>query len=137
MPSRFTGPIQVLTSHGTFSGGEECAYDLQTQKRATLVGETTGGGAHPGGVVLIGHDLMAFIPRGRPINPVTHDDWEKIGVKPDVAVPAAEAMKTAYVALVEQQLSRAKDPDFKRQLEDLLARARAGKVELPSYTPKD
>lgn len=136
VPSRFTGPIEVLTSHGTFSGGEECAYDLQTQKRATLIGETTGGGAHPGDEVTIGHDLVAFIPKGRPINPVTHGDWEKIGVKPDVSVPAVDAMKTAYVALVEQQLSRAQDPEFKEQLQDLLSRAKAGKVELPSYTPR-
>ncbi|RNF83078.1 hypothetical protein EER27_11195 [Lysobacter psychrotolerans] len=40
---RYTRPVYVLTSKQTFSGGEECAYDLKTQKRASLVGETTGG----------------------------------------------------------------------------------------------
>src|SRR5581483_7175780 len=39
-------PVYVLTSHTTFSGGEEFTFDLKTQKRATIVGETTGGGAH-------------------------------------------------------------------------------------------
>mgnify|MGYP006172841431 CR=1 FL=1 len=42
--TRYTGPVFVLTSSDTFSGGEEFAYDMQTQKRGTLIGETTGGG---------------------------------------------------------------------------------------------
>ncbi|HJV23676.1 MAG TPA: S41 family peptidase, partial [Holophagaceae bacterium] len=32
---RYAKPVYVLTSGRTFSGGEECAYDFQTQKRAT------------------------------------------------------------------------------------------------------
>ena len=46
--SRFVDqPVYVLTSHETFSGAEEFTFDLKTQNRATIVGETTGGGAHP------------------------------------------------------------------------------------------
>ncbi len=37
----------VLTSRRTFSGAEEFTYNLKNLKRATIVGETTGGGAHP------------------------------------------------------------------------------------------
>jgi hypothetical protein len=45
---RYTGKdVYVLTSARTFSGAEEFAYNLQTQKRATIVGETTGGGPTP------------------------------------------------------------------------------------------
>ncbi len=40
-------PVYVLTSHHTFSGGEDFAYTLQALGRGTVVGETTGGGAHP------------------------------------------------------------------------------------------
>ena len=88
-------PVYVLTSARTFSGAEEFAYNLQALKRATIVGETTGGGAHPGGVVALPHGLSAFIPSGRAINPVTQTNWEGTGVKPDVAVAAPDALEKA------------------------------------------
>jgi retinol-binding protein 3 len=88
-------PVFVLTSKRTFSGGEEFCYDLKTQKRATLVGETTGGGAHPVSGHRIDDHFMIGVPEGRPINPVTQKDWEGTGVTPDVAVKADEALTTA------------------------------------------
>jgi C-terminal processing protease CtpA/Prc len=126
----------VLTSKNTFSGGEECAYDLQTQKRAKLYGETTGGAAHPGEMVALGHGLTAFVPTGRPINAVTKKDWETVGVAPDVSLPAAEALNAAYLALLEQSLKEMQDPHERDQLKDVLTRARAGKIDLPIYTPR-
>ncbi|HRI52983.1 MAG TPA: S41 family peptidase [Pseudomonadota bacterium] len=133
---RYLRPVILLTSHSTASGAEECAYDLQTQKRATLVGETTAGAANPGGPVAIGHGLVAFVPTGRPINPVTHADWEKVGVKPDLAVPAADAMKTAYLSLLDRRLAEAKDPGEKDELQDVRRRAMDGKIPLPGYVPR-
>ena len=88
-------PVYVLTSHETFSGGEEFTYDLKTQKRATIVGETTGGGAHPVRGMPAGDHFTIGVPFGRPINPVTKGDWEGKGVEPDVKVSAAEALATA------------------------------------------
>ncbi|HET7553917.1 MAG TPA: S41 family peptidase [Gemmatimonadaceae bacterium] len=88
-------PVYVLTSDRTFSGAEEFAYDLQTRKRATIVGETTGGGANPGELVPLPHGLGVFVPTGRAINPITKTNWEGVGVKPDVAVSAGEALETA------------------------------------------
>jgi len=88
-------PVYVLTSHQTFSGGEEFTFDLQTQKRATIVGETTGGGAHPVEGLPAGDHFSIGVPFGRPINPVTHGDWEGKGVEPDVKVSAADALTTA------------------------------------------
>ncbi len=41
--------VYILTSHRTLSGAEEFSYKIRNLKLATLVGETTGGGAHPGG----------------------------------------------------------------------------------------
>lgn len=133
---RYLKPVILLTSQATASGAEECAYDLQTQKRATLVGETTAGAANPGGPVALGHGLVAFVPSGRPINPVTHADWEKVGVKPDVAVPAADAMKTAYLSLLDRRLAEAKDPREKDELQDVRRRTVDGKIELPGYVPR-
>ncbi len=90
-------PLFVLTSNRTFSGAEEFSYNMQTQKRATLVGETTGGGANPGGSMPINDKLMVFIPTGRAINPITKTNWEGVGVVPEVQVPAGEALDKAQV----------------------------------------
>lgn len=133
---RYTRPIYVLTSHDTFSGGEECAYDLKTQKRATLVGETTGGGSNPGDDFPLGHDLVAFIPTSRSINPVTKTNWEHVGVKPDLATSAGDAMKTAYLTLLNQQLAKARDPEEREALKDLVARVGSGAFQLPAYYPR-
>lgn len=89
-------PIWVLTSGYTFSGGEEFAYNLKTRDRATLVGETTGGGAHPvDGFLLEGGSHMVMIPVGRAINPITGTNWEGTGVSPHVEAPADEALDIA------------------------------------------
>lgn len=94
---RFGGskPIYVLTSHQTFSGGEELAYGLQSLHRATLIGETTGGGANPGSPRGIDAWFTIFVPDGRPINPVTKTNWERVGVKPDVPVASDAALDEA------------------------------------------
>lgn len=88
-------PLFVLTSSRTFSGAEEFSYNMQTRKRATLVGETTGGGANPGGGFSINEDLTVFIPTGAAINPVTGTNWEGVGVVPEVKIKAEEALDKA------------------------------------------
>ena len=88
-------PAFVLTSKNTFSGGEEFTNNLKVLKRATIIGETTGGGAHP----VRGHRITEHfgigVPFARAINPVTHTNWEGTGVEPDVKIPAADALSTA------------------------------------------
>ncbi|HWD87497.1 MAG TPA: S41 family peptidase [Mucilaginibacter sp.] len=96
-------PLYVLTSHRTFSAGEEFTYDLQTQKRAIVIGETTGGGAHPVGPNDAGHGFTANIPFARAINPVTKTNWEKIGVKPDVETNAGDALNEALKRIAHKQ----------------------------------
>ncbi len=134
--ARYTRPIYVLTSHDTFSGGEECAYDLQTQKRATLVGESTGGGANPGDYIALADGFIAFIPTGRAINPITRTNWEHVGVKPDVTVPATIAMKTAYTTILDDLIHKATDPEEREGLKGTLARLEKGEIELPGYVPR-
>ncbi len=94
---RFGGarPVYVLTSSRTFSGGEEFAYDLQQLKRATIIGEITGGGAHPMASHRIDDHFLMAVPFARPVNPVTLTNWEGVGVVPDVTVPAGESLATA------------------------------------------
>ena len=90
-----TIPVYILTSKETFSAGEELTYDLQTQKRAIVVGETTGGGAHPVQPYAAGNGFVANIPFARAINPVTKTNWETVGVKPDVEIGADKALDAA------------------------------------------
>jgi hypothetical protein len=109
--------VYVLTSKRTFSAAEEFTYNLQTQKRATIVGETTGGGAHPGGPHPINDHFAVWVPSGRAVNPVTKTNWEGTGIKPDIDVPADQALKTAHLTALKKQLeSKDADEPLKAQL---------------------
>nr|BFE79994.1 hypothetical protein GCM10020093_025950 [Planobispora longispora] len=88
-------PVYVLTSGFTFSGAEEFAYDLQSRKRATVVGERTRR-AHPGVRYRVGAHLKSAVPCGRAINPVTGTNWEGTGIVPDIDLPAEHAFVHAY-----------------------------------------
>ena len=88
-------PVFVLTSSRTFSAAEEFAYDLAAINRATIVGETTGGGAHPVNRHRIDDHFTLAVPVARAINPITHTNWEGVGVEPKVKVPATDALETA------------------------------------------
>lgn len=87
--------VYVLTSKQTFSGAEEFSYNLKNLKRATLIGETTGGGAHPVAGHRIDDHFMIGVPFAKAINPISKTNWEGTGVEPDVKVPASEALATA------------------------------------------
>jgi len=95
-------PAYVLTSKQTFSGAEEFSYNLKNLKRATLVGETTGGGAHPVSGHRIDDHFMIGVPFARAINPISKTNWEGTGVEPDVKVAAAEALATAQKLATEK-----------------------------------
>jgi hypothetical protein len=88
-------PVYVLTSGRTFSGAEQFCYDLKMLKRATLVGETTGGGAHSGAFHRIDDHFGMGIPETKAINPYSRADWAEVGVEPDVRVRAEDALDTA------------------------------------------
>lgn len=94
-PQRPDLPLFVLTSSRTFSGAEEFANNLKELGRAIIVGETTGGGANPGGVVPAGERFGIFIPTGRAVNPISGSNWEGVGVEPDVKVAADAALDRA------------------------------------------
>jgi pimeloyl-ACP methyl ester carboxylesterase len=98
-----TKPVYVLTSSRTFSGAEEFTYNLQTQHRATVIGETTGGGAHPVSPRRVDAHFTIGVPFARAINPVTHTNWEGTGVEPDVKVAVAEALAKAEALIKTPQ----------------------------------
>lgn len=116
-------PLYVLTSADTFSAGEDFAYALKNNGRALLVGETTGGGAHPGNRHRLGPHFLMNVPSGRAISPVTKTDWEGVGVVPDVPVPARKALEVAQVAALKRLLATESDPQWqvkiRRRIDDL------------------
>jgi len=99
-------PAYVLTSKQTFSGAEEFSYNLKNLKRATIIGETTGGGAHPVSGHRIDDHFMIGVPFARAISPISKTNWEGTGVEPDVKVPAAEALATAQKLAAEKLVSK-------------------------------
>ena len=90
-------PLFILIGPKTFSGGEEFAYNLKVQKRATLIGEKTAGGANPGYSFTINDRFNIFIPTGHSVNPITGTNWEGVGVAPDIPVKAADALSVAMI----------------------------------------
>ena len=94
-------PLYILTSSYTFSAAEEFTYNLKHLKRATIVGEVTGGGAHPGGTFGIQGGFSIFIPTGRAINPITKTNWEGTGIEPHVKTSADEALLVAHMQALE------------------------------------
>jgi C-terminal processing protease CtpA/Prc len=89
-------PLFIIMSNRTFSGAEEFSYNMQTQKRATLIGQTSGGGANPGGTRIINDDLRVFIPTGKAINPITKTNWEGVGVVPEIETTPDETLEKAH-----------------------------------------
>ncbi|HEV7607325.1 MAG TPA: S41 family peptidase [Steroidobacteraceae bacterium] len=93
---KFIGkPVYLLTSKRTFSSAELFSFALKNLKRATLVGEASGGGAHPVAPHRIDDHFFIGVPFGRFMDPVTKLDWEGTGVQPDINVPAADALEEA------------------------------------------
>jgi Peptidase family S41/N-terminal domain of Peptidase_S41 in eukaryotic IRBP len=114
-------PVYLLTSHETFSGGEDFCYTLQAQGRAEVIGETTGGGAHPTRMVPISLTMAVAVPFARSVNPVTGTNWQGTGVVPDTAVPAAQACDVAYARALRHVLSLTVPPPIADEARDALA----------------
>lgn len=132
---RLDTPVYILTSGRTGSAAEALPYTLQAAKRATIVGEATGGAANPGGPAPLGDGYAIFISRGSPVNPITKANWEGAGVQPDVKVPAAEALDTAQRLALETILAKGDGPvaqDSRWALEALKARTAP-----PAYAKAD
>jgi retinol-binding protein 3 len=88
-------PVLILTGPGTASAGEDFAYTMQALKRATLIGERTWGGAHPTRPFRLADHFFAAIPNARTISPITHTNWEGVGVVPDIAATPDKALAMA------------------------------------------
>ncbi|MEL7454564.1 MAG: S41 family peptidase [Pseudomonadota bacterium] len=108
--TRFGGekPVYVLLSSKTFSAAEALAYNLQALDRATLVGETSGGGAHPFEYLRVHPHFVLWSVTAKSIHPITGTNWQSVGVKPDIETEAGAALQAALDDLAAQ--GRTPDP---------------------------
>lgn len=98
VPGRRFGPdkpVYILMSKRTFSAAEALAYNLQALGRATIIGEVSGGGAHPFEYKPIHPHFVLWSVTAKSVNPVTGSNWQSVGVKPDIEIPADDALEEA------------------------------------------
>jgi len=120
--------VFILVGPSTFSAAEDFSFAMQQLKRATLVGETTGGGAHMGrGLQRLSPLFTAFIPTGQSVNPITKTNWENTGVTPDINIPADRALIEAHLTALRRLLEREPDPEWKATLGRAINTVSAGK----------
>jgi C-terminal processing protease CtpA/Prc len=129
-PRYLNREVYVLTSKRTASGAEECSYDLQMLKRATIIGEVTWGGANPGDVSRLTDHFSAFIPGGTAINPYSHKNWEGAGIQPDIPVAADQALQSAHVMAIKHLLEKATSQPEKDRLTHVLKDVAASREAL-------
>lgn len=126
-----TKELYILTSQRTFSAAESFSYIMKNRKRATIIGETTGGGAHPIAEVVVNDLFMIALPISKPIDPITKTDWEGTGVKPDIEVSAKDALITAQIKAIEKMASMTtNNQEYLWQLDGLKVKQNPTKVDV-------
>ncbi len=121
-------PVYILTSTSTFSGAEDFSYTMQSRSRATIIGEVTGGGAHPTQYFPLDQGFGIGIPFARTINTVTKTNWEGVGVQPDIKMSADDALEKAKELAIEEA-SKYKNSFFKPLENALIALKEKNKTD--------
>ena len=122
-------PLYILVSKETFSGAEGFAYDMQARKRGIVIGEQTDGGSHPGASYRLNEHFEAFIPIGCLTHSITKQNWEGVGVTPDILTSSEQALKIAHKMALESIIETLGNPSS-GSLKDLLAEVRMTYKEL-------
>jgi hypothetical protein len=109
--------LYILTSSYTFSAAEEFTYNMKNLERATIIGETTGGGAHPVELHAWPDLKMSLsVPFGRAVNPISGTNWEGTGIEPHIQVPEGEALEVAHLTALEKLAEKAGEGPEQAQL---------------------
>jgi hypothetical protein len=130
-PRRLDTPLYILVNGGTGSASESFPYTLQAAHRAVIVGEPTNGRANPGGFQRVSGGFAVFVSGGSPENPITHANWEGSGVRPDLAVPSADALARAQDAALQRLLDADPQGADAAELRWLLADRHAAALRAP------
>lgn len=93
--------LYILTSSSTFSAAEEFSYNLKHLKRAMIIGENSGGGAHPGESFQVSNKFKVWTSTGRAINPITNSNWEGVGVIPHIKTSEKDALISARLKALD------------------------------------
>ena len=121
--ARYVGDVYVLVSRETISAAEGFAYDLQSVRRAVVIGERSAGAAHPAFDYRVGEHFTLTIPTSRYVNAVTGTDWEGTGVVPDASVSPENALHAAELTALEKLIKEQPDYPFieerRRALQEL------------------
>jgi tetratricopeptide (TPR) repeat protein len=114
-------PLFILTGPNTFSAAESFAYDMQSRKRAKIVGEPTKGGAHSVDLFGIDDQFEFYISTSRAVSPVTGGNWEGTGVIPDIPVRSAAALDAAVVEAKKaaEAYGRTEDARLKKAVDEM------------------
>lgn len=95
-------PIAILTSQATFSGSEAFCYAMKNYGNATLIGETTKGGAHTYLEMFPSDKYLILVPHQRVLGVKTNRNWEGSGVIPTVSASSEESLEVAKRILIEK-----------------------------------
>jgi len=130
--------IYILTSMYTFSGAEEFTYNLKNMERATIVGKTTGGGAHPVSRYIMNENFIVHVPFGKAVNPITKTNWEGTGIKPHVEAERSKAKETAYLMALEKLSEKEKNERIKQNIDwaIVVLKAKLNPIDLDEKTTK-
>jgi hypothetical protein len=119
---RLTGKdVYILVSYDTFSAGEALAYHLQKSGKATVVGDSTGAGAHPCKFIDVPHlNIVIKVPYKRAVSPFTNSNWEGVGIQPDIEVSSYKAFDVAYLHAIKKLREKGTDDQFNDRLDWLI-----------------
>lgn len=113
--------LYILTSRQTPSAAEAFAYDLKHLGRATIIGETTSGAAHPTEEHRFPSlNISVLIPYGRPISPITGTNWEGTGVEPHIQVPAEAALDVAHLEALKALMLETNNEEYRANLQSVI-----------------
>jgi hypothetical protein len=109
-------PVYVLTSGRTASAAEAFAFSLQSAGRAKVVGTASAGAGYNSMVFPLTEEMGLSISIGRAFYPATGLGWEGTGVRPDLPVPAEQALAAAHAHALRTLAARETDAGRRQEL---------------------